>query len=552
MKKTSLSSAVVAGIAGVVGLTGAVNAVNLNPDGLGQVLIYPYYTVNNNNLSLLSVVNTTNQTKAVKVRFLESLNSAEVLDFNLYLSPFDVWTAAVASDGGTGAVLTTADRSCTVPSVFNNQPVAFRTFEFEENAPDILGLLGTPGEARVRQGYVEMIEMGVVLNEGTNLFNPAAAALHNNGVPANCTILENAWAQGGAWATLSGRAMNAPSGGLFGSATIVNVAQGRAATYNADAIDGFWSNAGLPNDADANGTQNPAGSQADLHRAPGTIDPSLADARTGVGIATARIFDNGFPVNIVYPSGLPDAVSAVLMARSIFNEYNLDTGLNAASEWVITFPTKRQHTYVLAGTDVRPFSDSADVDATGRRDGLPFDTIGLCESISFRYWDREERTTTTGVDFSPPRPVSGLALCWEANVLAFNQTLGANTATSILGATPALGANGVAPIIYQSGWARIEFDNPLVTGFQNYMASGLRESDANRVAVVGLPVVGFWVADYLNSAAQPGVRAFFNGTHAHRLDRDGYLLGVGAANPTFGTSLTATGSSWTSSVVVTQ
>jgi hypothetical protein len=547
MKKTSLSSAVVAGIAGVVGLTGAVNAVNLNPDGLGQVLIYPYYTVNNNNITLLSVVNTTDQSKAVKVRFLESLNSAEVLDFNLYLSPFDVWTAAVAANGTTGASLTTSDRSCTVPSVFANQPVAFRTFEFEDNAPDILGLLGTPGEARVRQGYVEMIEMGVLLNEGTNLFNPRSASIHNNGVPSNCAILENAWAQGGAWDTARGRAVNAPSGGLFGSATIVNVAQGRAATYNADAIDGFWTSAGLANEVLATGT-----STQDLHRAPGTIDPSLADARTGTDavlgdIATARIFDNGAPVNIVYPAGQPDAVSAVLMARSIFNEYNLDTGLNAASEWVITFPTKRQHTYVLAGSDVRPFSDSADVDASGRRDGLPFDTIGLCEAISFRYWDREERTTTTGVDFSPPRQTPGLALCWEANVLAFNQTLGANTATTVLGATPALGANGVAPIIYQSGWARIEFDNPSVTGFQNYLASGVRESDRNRVAVVGLPVVGFWVADYLNTAAQPGVRAFFNGTHAHRVDRDGYLLGVGAANPAFGTSLTATGSSWTSS-----
>lgn len=544
MKKTSLSSAVVAGIAGVVGLTGAVNAVNLNPDGLGQVLIYPYYTVNNDNITLLSVVNTTDQSKAVKVRFLESLNSAEVLDFNLYLSPFDVWTASISSDGGTGAVLETVDRSCTVPSVFTNQPVPFRTDEFESNNPDILGLLGTPGELRVRQGYVEMIEMGVLLNEGTNLFNPRAASIHSNGVPASCATLENAWAQGGQWAALSGRAVNAPSGGLFGSATIVNIAEGRAATYNADAIDGFWRNDGLANDADN------LASQADLHRAPGTIDPSLADARTGPNVAVARIFDNGAPVNIVYGSGRPDAVSAVLMARSIFNEYNLDTGLNAASEWVITFPTKRQHTYVAVGSDVRPFSDNSDLqDPSNRRDGLPFDSIGLCEAINFRYWDREERTTTTQVDFSPPRPVSGLALCWEANVLAFNQTLGANTATDILGATPALGANGVSPIIYQSGWARIEFDGS-APGFQNYLASGLREGDNNRVAVVGLPVVGFWVADYLNSAAQPGIRAFFNGTHAHRLDRDGYLLGVGAANPAFGTAVTATANSWTQSPAI--
>ena len=36
-----------AAIAGVsaLGMAGTANAVHVNPDGLGQVLIYPYYTV---------------------------------------------------------------------------------------------------------------------------------------------------------------------------------------------------------------------------------------------------------------------------------------------------------------------------------------------------------------------------------------------------------------------------------------------------------------------------------------------------------------------------
>ncbi len=42
-KKKSLCAAL-AGI-GALGAAGAAQAVNLNPDGLGQVLIYPYYTV---------------------------------------------------------------------------------------------------------------------------------------------------------------------------------------------------------------------------------------------------------------------------------------------------------------------------------------------------------------------------------------------------------------------------------------------------------------------------------------------------------------------------
>ena len=41
-KKKSLCAAL-AGI-GALGMVGAAQAVSINPDGLGQVLIYPYYT----------------------------------------------------------------------------------------------------------------------------------------------------------------------------------------------------------------------------------------------------------------------------------------------------------------------------------------------------------------------------------------------------------------------------------------------------------------------------------------------------------------------------
>src|SRR5450432_4672902 len=97
MNRNNLTTAVIAAIAGVAGIANMASAVNLNPDGLGQVLLYPYYTVNSGQNTLLSVVNTTAIGKAVKVRFLEGYNSREVLDFNLFLSPFDVWTAEVFS-----------------------------------------------------------------------------------------------------------------------------------------------------------------------------------------------------------------------------------------------------------------------------------------------------------------------------------------------------------------------------------------------------------------------------------------------------------------------
>src|SRR6185436_7239610 len=116
-KKKSLYLAV----AGVSALgAGSASAVTLNADGLGNVLLYPYYTVRETSAgnaynSLLSVVNTTASAKAVKVRFLEGKNSREVLDFNLYLSHNDVWTAAILPSSTGGALVGTLDKSCTLP-----------------------------------------------------------------------------------------------------------------------------------------------------------------------------------------------------------------------------------------------------------------------------------------------------------------------------------------------------------------------------------------------------------------------------------------------------
>src|SRR6185436_11710386 len=90
-KRKALTCAVLAGLGGVATTA---EAVYRNPDGTGQVLIYPYYTVNSTGgnafNTYISVTNTTTVAKVTKVRFREGKTSAEVLDFNLYLSPNDV------------------------------------------------------------------------------------------------------------------------------------------------------------------------------------------------------------------------------------------------------------------------------------------------------------------------------------------------------------------------------------------------------------------------------------------------------------------------------
>ena len=142
--KKSLYAAIAG--ASALGMAGTADAVHVNPDGLGQVLIYPYYTVrtrvstqfsNPQYNSLLSVVNSTASAKAVKVRFLEGKASKEVLDFNLYLSAHDVWTAGIIPTTD-GAGIVTYDKSCTTPVVSNNvaSPTPFVNFVYASTDPD--------------------------------------------------------------------------------------------------------------------------------------------------------------------------------------------------------------------------------------------------------------------------------------------------------------------------------------------------------------------------------------------------------------------------------
>jgi len=230
-KKKSLYAAL-AGVS-ALGVTGAAQAVNVNPDGLGQVLIYPYYTTRADSTgnaygTLLSVVNSTATAKAVKVRFLEGKNSKEVLDFNLFLSPFDVWTAAVLPDTATGgAKVGTLDLSCTLPPFSSSSTapfVSFVNYAYTGAADDG----ATPSLDRTKEGYFEIIEMATFSSTSVT----GIAITHVNGVPPCGSKLSDTQAAIDALPL---------GGGLFGSETLLNVNSGT--DYSADpvALDNFYS-----------------------------------------------------------------------------------------------------------------------------------------------------------------------------------------------------------------------------------------------------------------------------------------------------------------------
>ena len=471
MNRNSLTTAVVAGIAGVAGIANLANAVNLNPDGLGQVLIYPYYTTNGGESTLLSVVNTTAVGKAVKVRFLEGYNSREVLDFNLFLSKYDVWTAGVfklsdAGVAGDGAAIYTTDNSCTYPT-FSQGPLSnganyepFKNFAYQDDG-------GPTGDDRTLEGYFEMISMADAV-VGSAL---EADITHVAGVPGDCGSAETD--------LLTDNSYVAPTSGLFGAASVTNVAQGTFYAYNADAIDGF--------------------TYVPLVTPSGSLDPSLLAVNDPASLTTATsyVFNDGALLTSTWPStdlnSRPiDAVSSLFDAANIYNEYEQGTG--AGSDWVVTFPTKRFYvdaaTYGFT-TVIPPFEHLF-------ADGLS------CTILGIGIFDREERTTSTPTcGFSPcPPGQPPSSICHEVNVITF----GPAGTSSILSSN--LTQNIATP--FGAGWVNLTMTG---NGHDLPMAT-------NGNVFHGLPVTGFEATNFVNANVTAGVLANYSGVYKHRISRD--------------------------------
>jgi hypothetical protein len=476
MKRNSLTTAVVAGIAGVAGFAGLANAVDLNPDGLGQVLIYPYYTVNKSQATLFSVVNTDPVNgKGVKVRFLEGYNSREVLDFNLYLSPNDVWTATVTQSGdeSSAAQVNTTDQSCTDPSVLDNGPVLFRAAAYDGSAGDPPGQDDGPqGVDRTREGYIELISMGDI-DPSSDL---AGLITHIDGVPPGCSSISDPVAQAG---------LVAPTGGLFGEADIVNVGEGTLFAYTADAIDGF--------------------SAVPLYSGGSNLAPTLQQANSAEatqGVARAYVFTNGGQlVTADYAFG-EDAVSAVYMSDAIYNTYIVSPQLGANTDWIVTFPTKRFYVDPLyvGDTAVPPFVET--FHAPGESNVVVVPSI----------YDREENTTTVQGDFSPPISSTPNALPFEVNVISFLAQTSAGDPSGVLGSF--LRPN-IQPFA-QYGWLKLDLTSGDTPAHQ--LPGGVTPAGVP-VTLNGLPATGYMAYNVINTEAQPGMLANYGGLFRHRASR---------------------------------
>lgn len=474
MKKKLLAISMAAALGGVVG---SANAMNVSDNGVGLYNILPYYSVQEGNTTLIHITNTDTQNgKAVKVRFRGAEWSDDVFDFQVFLSPGDVWTGAVSRNGDV-AKMTTTDKSCTLPANVNQDFITFRLVE--------------GGTAGTREGYVEILTMADIpyadATKVANANSPLANAIkHVNGVPACGAVVTGLQAganpapAGVAPSTFAGGPqMVEPTGSLMSYGVVINVPASKAFTVPATALNA----AGVVNEVNyfrqANAAINPgdpttvAGLTADSIFLTAAANPAFGG--TGLQMYQFDMPDLSTPLNTAdTPIAQRDAVATALQRASTFVEYLTDDSLLATTDIVFNQPVRRFFYEYLAHTTP---ATAAQVAANGSYtiNGASYgirgqvgskyaELNGASNRIAVKaptFYDREEATIVSATDIvispTPPSVALTYSLKGEASVLSINN---GDLPTGSLGAS--LTANNYETgLSNPDGWATLSLTTPL-------------------------------------------------------------------------------------------
>jgi hypothetical protein len=428
-RKKLVTLAVASAISGVAMMMSApAQAVNVSQTNTGEVLLFPYYTVKNGYDTLFSVVNTTNVTSLMKIRFREALNSREVRDFNVIMSPYDVWNGVITKAADGGALVRTWDKTCTSPLLPASATAPGATeIDFSTSLFTETGVEATA--ARQEEGYIEVLLMGVsYLSTEISTNVVEYNAKHVSGTPRNCAIVNDQFV-----APLAASVMNfsAPINVLKGHVTYINVANGQAIDAEPTALESFRN-------------------VSNMVSAPGDLHPNLNDGDD----TTANTLVDGAVITNIFTNSI-NAVTATLSADAVVNEYASGTG--AATSWVVTMPTKYYYVDDVAVV-APPFHEV-------------FPTSGKsCDTSTFTYYNREEAgQAASGTEFSPPRKGATFPLCYEVNVVDYNgSTIFGSGTNHMTFSTTSVGT---------SGWVNLGLTNTGNVG--------------GVTTVTGLPAIGF-------------------------------------------------------------
>ena len=521
MKKNVLAlsvAALVAGFAGgahaVTDLAGA-TATNLQfgNTGTGHMLVVPYFSTQDGNSTLLSIINTDEtKGKAVKVRFRGAANSDDIYDFQVFLSPGDVWTANVSAGADGKSFLTTADASCTKPAKATLNSTPFRTTRLNPAATAEVKANNT------REGYIEIFNMADIVKPAAGATNLYTSIKHKNGVAPCANIAADAVAgttASTAWTAINTDASNAvltgapigmaaPTTGLLANWTIINVPKSVAWSGAAAAIEAVNAG-GAP--AAGNVVYFPQTSTAltAAQALANTADPLMQGATPVVKGALYDLPDMSTPyvTGAANPSAQAAALANAIAATAVMNEFWTDPAISAATDWVFSMPTRRYAAavnYKAAGALPGSVVPAAVYNAGNATHFAVANTEmsgdKLCVTkITNSPWDREERQPTAPDDvvISPGEPGKPVLFCGETSVLSFNN--GGATTSGVLSANVAVKDIDVG---YQDGWMKLNTPGATATG---------------------LPVLGQAFVSAFNPAVSDGTAGNFNMGWSHRYAR---------------------------------
>ena len=517
--------------AATLGATNA-NAFELSNGGVGHNLIVPYFTAQDGNMTVLHLTNTdVKNGKAVKVRFRGAANSDDILDFQVLLSPGDVWTGAVTAGADGVAQLTTADGTCTVPKLTKGVAQSFDTRRLQGS------LSAADKAAGTREGYVEIFNMADIPDLAVYGAPAGKSALftaikHVGGV-APCTasaidtaVLNTAHTE----ATAAAAGFATPTTGLMGGWYIINVAKtttfsGGATALTAVVTPGvpgrgnfvlfpqLSASVGAPDAFTADPALRTVAANASTTKdAAGVVGPLPAGYTLPVvEAAYYDLPDLSTPYLVPGTTAISPAGAATqaqlltqqLAVKSITNQYANDASITAKTDWVFSMPTRRYSVAMdyRATTPVRVFTPSIlglDPDGAGPLVPASFFYTGntavdagkICvNSDGQSFFDREETTKSSGAVFSPGS-VDKTRFCGETSVLSF-----ADAGTSVLGATVARQDTGSSA--YVNGWSVITTTN----------------------GGAGLPILGSSFIKLTNPQASAGMSGTYGITWPHRFTK---------------------------------
>lgn len=513
MKKSILASSIAAAVFGLGAVTGAQAATVGNSDnGIGDILLVPYFSAQGNNATLLSITNTdTLNGKAVKVRFRGAANSDDIYDFQVFLSPTDVWTANVSKGADGRSVLTTTDASCTKPSpaVLNATP--FVTARLNP-------ALSTDAKANeTREGYIEIIGMADIPKNyltGSGVGTPAPLAtnalpvltgstgdsLTNTLYTATKHVKGVAPCAGTAFTALDtvswpmtqdaarAKGLTPSTGGLMANWTIINTTNAAAWSGAATAMTVTAEN----NDKEVIYVPQTAAAVSSANADQYTADPLLILARERVqgGVLAPDTFPTAPIVaagNYDFPDlstpwiagGTPaqqiDVIQGLLTKSGVVAEFMTEAAINGSTDWVFSMPSRR-YSVAMAYSKITPTDDGRRFniklqnrdanDAYVYSNTFKFDKTSLVgglicvEGSKPVPYDREENTptSTTEVVVSPSTPGGAQLYCGEASVFSFNNGVGTTAALNASVAVTAVDAT------YKAGWASLAVGYPVLGG----------------------------------------------------------------------------------------